>query len=941
MTPTSRIVYDIEEAFSAIVVKALAEAPNFEFEARIFTSKRKRDPTRIREGGREDVYFVALQHWTNLKDRLEGMGLKKSESLIRNVGFSNRPDRFRIVQEGEVYTISREKKHNYKIIPDEKNWTRYSLSEEVVVGEKLEWDFVPPEVFSLSVTGDSLILKELNKRIEEVEGELRAERFDRLIKRTSYFPSTQNYEGLARIDLSEVSSEKDVHYEVEIEMLDVNKNYKRAHDFVLLCKTVVAFFRGTEVSYSWDVYASLCYMINSNAFLEKKSETEVEGNLGMPRSLGEIANYVDINIFNQVRTLKKNDLVFGGLVGGKYTYSATYKSDGNRSVLVISCLGVWLIWPPYSYNFLSKNFTVPTEELTILDGESIPLENRTVDFKAKYAFEVLDAILVRGIDVRSVDLDTRLENAREYLEAVQLNSRLDQLMTVIIKPFWGIGSISEFFRTVEKALTADTPCKTDGLIFTPQDHPYWIGIDIDTGRSDRDLKDQPEIVKWKNAENTTIDFRYKIIDGKKSLLVTEWEQNPETQEKIARDIVFVGDATNKFDQETMVDWASLEGLEEDSVAEYSYDRRKKQFVFVRKRLGKAHPNTNETVAIPNWREINSPITRDAITGKSFQLMFFEHTRIKSRLLNVGEGTLLDIGPGRGGPIWHMGKYNRIVAVEPNPSHREKFRQRATLAGLRVIDEGDELPTGEERFVILIAGVAQDTERIRKQVQRIAPKGVNTVSLLDVGTFLWKSEEILNSAMNTIKSCLAPGGSFVWKMMNGDRVRPSLKGVDKVLRYGSFELHFDRINKKEVKSEVKVFIPEGITSEGHNDGIQTEWLTSVDEMYGYFPKEEFEYIEREVANRQQLMTENDAKLSALFEYGVIRKSGTLEKKAESVRVGRYTRTPVFGSQPIIKNTRARPFRSMIVEKKPETEPEKEVETKAPQRPGRTRINFGGF
>jgi hypothetical protein len=200
-------------------------------------------------------------------------------------------------------------------------------------------------------------------------------------------------------------------------------------------------------------------------------------------------------------------------------------------------------------------------------------------------------------------------------------------------------------------------------------------------------------------------------------------------------------------------------------------------------------------------------------------------------------------------------------------------RRCQIAGLPVVGEDDPLPpTG--RFVILVAAKAEETKRIKRQVDRIDPEGVDVVSLLDVGTFFWESEEILNNSFNTVKQCLAPGGKFVWKMMNGDLVRslPQVQetrdGASKI-QYGEFTLDY-AIKNGTLDKEVFVYIPEGITSEGQDDGRQREWLTSVDEMYGLFPKVEYEYMSRTIDTEETFLPENSKKLSALFEHGVLKK-----------------------------------------------------------------------
>jgi SAM-dependent methyltransferase len=881
-------VSSLSDTISNIVAKSVSEGnKNFEIEARIFTSKKRLD-RRSSQRRQEDNFFVSLDHWTKLKTALEKQGLSSKSSTIRTIGFSGKPHRFRLIEEDGSRRLVSELKHNYIVKSDDEFWTRYSISEETVQDEQAltKITSVPLSRASLNknenfTPADTRFLESLGKNVAVLEQELRSFRNERFIKRTSFTATSQAYKDLARIDMSEVfSSTGEPKYEVEVEMLNVANNYTRVQDFVLFCRKVVSLFRGTEVSYNWSIYREFCTMVNTLVPIAEKVLS---------------SDFVNKNLFNQVRTIKKLDLVQGGLVGGQITYGVSYKTDAERSILVLSGFGIWILWPPYTYNLISNKALFEDREITILDGECIPLGEARKDpnDRCKYVYEVFDAIVVRGINVRPLDLDQRLSIARDYLHAIDIDEILSTLLRIRIKPIWSFSTVQEFFNKVETALVAgeQSDYKTDGLVFTPWNTGYWIGIDIDTESTSRTLKEKHEIVKWKNAKNTTIDFRYKIVDGNPVLAVTEWEQEPESGEKLAKDIPFLGDSMYPFNQETMVDWEYIvKNVREDSIGEYSFDTKKKKFVFLRSRDAKAHPNTNETVAIPNWREINSPITEEAITGKSFQLMFYYHSRIKSDLMNKSEGTLLDIGSGKGGVIWRWTKYKKIVAVEPNGNHIVEFRRRCQLAGLLVVEENGEVPVEDVRFVILIHGKAEETERIQKQVRRIAPNGVNAVSLMDVGTFFWQNTTILNKALETIKSCLAPGGLFLWKMLNGDLVRgvidkPQEEGI---LEYGSFRLKYTA-NNGNLNSQVEVFIPEGITTEGDTETeFQTEWLTSIEEMETYFPSPDYTIESRSIADQEAFMSENSQKLSALFEYGIIKKKGEIEApvaKSDVIRINR--------------------------------------------------------
>lgn len=877
------------------------EDMNIEFEARIFTSKeRLEDETR---------FVVKELHWNNLHQALKAQGLREVHSTIRNIGFFLKPDRFRIIEEEGVLSFHSEQKYPFFSYDDELSWSRYSISGEKTISSVQLGKNVPRYVLlrGIQEPGKNLeeegeeFLKIVEGNVSKWERSLHSSRHERFLKRTSYYPVSDRFRSLARIDMSEVfDGSGQSHYEVEIEMLNVASNYLRAKEFILFCQKIVALFRGTDTFYNRFVHQTLCTMINANATLKSTiSSTQVTN---------KISNaYVDKRIFNQVRTLKKDDLVSGGIVNGKVEYGALLKTDGFGFTLVFSSLGIWLIAPPYTYNLISPTALFRNEDLTVLQGELIPKERRrrAIDREFKYVYQLFDVLYLRGVDVRTVYLPDRLEAARDYLDTIRLENVLDKLLRIYMKGATLISGPGDFFAINKRLLLeVDNPNSDfvyEGIIWNPWNTAYFIDIDVDLENSARSLANKAEIVKWKDASLTTIDFRYSIVNGEKMLMATEWEETS-PGENVPKDVPFRGDARYPFNQATMVDWQSLEdnNVLPGSIGEYTYDRAKKQFVWMRDRSEKAHPNTNETVAIPNWQEINFPITREAITGESFQLMFYYHLRIKTKLMNEGSETLLDLGAGQGGIIWRWGRYKRIVAVEPNPNHRLEFIRRADLAGLTVIPEDGVLPPSDERFIILIAGTAQETERIQAQVKRIAPQGVNCVSLLDVGTFLWQTPEVLNASMATIQNCLAPGGKFVWKMMNGDLVRAlpqiqeataSARNVEDSIHYGNFELRYN-VEAGELNKKVKVYIPEGITTEGQDDGMQTEWLTSVEEMYKFFPEKDYEYGDRNLCNEEAFMPSDSQLLSQLFEYGVIRKRGSTLKQKEPEKPAEESETRVM-------------------------------------------------
>lgn len=803
-------------------------------------------------------YEVSPGHWENLSVALKEMNKRSEITEIVSVSVDGYSDRIRLTYH-EDGNVSIEKEAKYKLNPidvDLGHWTRYSISVERPITNLDE-----------GATEDML---------EEQKQELILKRKslsrERVIKRTRYW--IRNY---IVVDMSVATEDEKQNLEIEVELIDAHKNIDRIPEFITISRKVMALMRGTTYLYNSTIIETLSTMVNMQ--LPAKSSTEnIES---------EVYRYnIDRAIFNNVRTIKKEDVVLGGIIGSgirNISYSVCHKTDGQRSFLIFSPLGVWICWPPLIYNLIDPTLSI-TDSLSIFDGEMIPREQREDKSGPRFVFEIFDALMVESKDIRQLDHEQRLRTCSAFFYSVEKSNVMPSNLEVTFKKMYTITSPEQFFYTVKMLLDSASEYRysTDGLLFTPYNYHYWTGVDINNADKKRNLTTTPEIVKWKSQELTTIDFRYSIVDGYDTLMVAEVE-GEETKE-----YPFRGTLRYPFDQRTMIDWEQVKdrGLMIGAIGEFSWNGSK--YVFRNLRNDKQYPNTGTTVAEHNWEEVNSPLTAEAITGENFQFMFFEHNRIKSEMLSYGSRSILDIGAGRGGIIWRLRNFDVVIAVEPNASHREEYVKRATMAGYLVIGPDDPIPRpikidGVEKvqkFVVLIEGKAEDTDKIKEQVFRVTPNGVNTVSLIDVATFLWKDKETLTKSMNTVKECLAPGGVFLWKMMSGDRVRrlispqhcrDAVKGNGE-LSYGNFKLKY-RVIKDDVDKKVKIYIPEGITTEGDaEEGWQEEWLTSPDEMIKNYFSEGYKETLRKVADAEYFMNQNSRKLSKLYEYGVVKKDG---------------------------------------------------------------------
>lgn len=873
------------------------EGAVFEFEAKLFTSISARE-----EGERrgEKKFDVSKAHWDNLFTTCLRTGMRSEEQSILTVQFANREFRMRLtaVPGKKELLFETEDKFRLYNYDDPLSWVRYSFSQELA-RTRNEYRKINPGILKKILLPD-LVLDEgelddyslrfgegFQREIHTVVAHYHTDSIKRLARRTSFYPPKFPW---ARIDMSEILNEKaEIEYDVEIEMLNAKENMQYVDTFYRLCKTLVCSFRGSDNFYNRIVYNAICELINSHCYpLDPKGVIQ--------------GNHIYKQIFNQVRTIKKDDLAQGGIVGNDKTpYSVTYKSDGYRAALALTPYGVWLFTIPVTYNLVSKTILFSIDDITIIDGELIPKDKRDEStYEYEYWFEAFDSLYVRGRDIRAASLIERCKILWDYMRAINVEQLFGNKMKIQQKSYLTPTTIGEFFAKNEEMLRYARTLKvrTDGLVFVPTIPAYTIGIEVDADSTERTLSTHNEIVKWKNPEDTTIDLRLRIYEGKRRLLGVEWEVVGDKKNPL--EIPFEGDTQFPFDQDTMIDWKQIEekGVEEGTIGEYGYNFTTKKLEFLRARdVDKQHPNTISAVAIPNWKEIQFPIRENAITGHSFSLMFYYHLRIKREMIEANSKgefkTLLDIGSGQGGLIWYWSGYERIIACEPNEKHRTEFKRRCAGQKLPVFDAYADVPVGTKRFVILLPYMAQQTEEILAVVNEVTNnKKVDVVSLMDVGTFLWESPEILRAAVQTIQQSMRKGGRFLWKMMSGDIVRQSLPAVvngKNKYQLGKLFINYEVLDG-EVQEKIGIYIPDSITAVGGESEVQEEWLTRTDEFEEMFRETDEYYITyKKRATTEQMMSDHEKTFSSWFEYGVIEKnSPELRENERIVTVPERTR-----------------------------------------------------
>ena len=344
----------------------------------------------------------------------------------------------------------------------------------------------------------------------------------------------------------------------------------------------------------------------------------------------------DISRFNseqlvQARNIKREDLVYGGIVGNPTTtYGVAHKADGVRKILAITKEGVWFIMPPYEYDWVS-NIDFGSIVNTFIDGELIPNDKRrTKEMKSvRNLYLSFDCICSGG----DVAIQERPLHERLYIATtigVALREKLPTTMAVYSKDIREFKTPVDFFSIISSMLLEQPSLayETDGFMMTPEFANYNMHGN-NKPNSDRVLTNFSEVVKWKPIEHLTIDFAIVPVMGDEAgkTLYSLYNSNGKTRTK------FEGTAVFPFDYRTMVEHDNpiFKGLDTNKVVEFKFDYGANKLVPTRVRWDKPYPNRFD-VALSIWKDIFMPITFDLVKTESKDLFVMHLYRTLSQLL---------------------------------------------------------------------------------------------------------------------------------------------------------------------------------------------------------------------------------------------------------------------------------------------------------------------
>ncbi len=658
---------------------------------------------------------------------------------------------------------------------------------------------------------------------------------------------------LTRVENKDGSGETD--FEIELEVPNFRSTtYEEVHRMLLLLFRV---YRSTNRPYTVNMYSMIANFFS--ATLAYSSSTQYQ------RPSGRGGDFDD-NLLSRTRGLKMQDLVYGGIVGPKYHYSVTPKADGNRAVIIFHTTGLWLYIPSGTLNLLISTRDFTDLHGTILDAELIPHINRIGEEAKSYQYLlfVFDCLAIssnfaKGTNlVQEEDHKTRMEAAQRVVSEVSavFDKLTDpKLVAIRTKSFIYFNNAGQFFDAMERITDRTNvgilPYKTDGYVFTPRNtraipFPNIHKIPIDK----RVLTDYPEIVKWKDKNQLTIDF---VVDTKNEQLLS-WSKG-----KLVPFTFGSLGFTSGVGEREHVDWPKFRKLKitKDVVCECAWSTTGSSgFYPYRLRHDKYKPNNIE-VANVNFKEILRGITLETLLGKNTDLLRTYHNRVKASLLDtavshISSPTILDLGTGRGGDVhkWKSSGVRRVYAVEPNPDNYTELQQRMREFGSSL------------DYQLINCG-AEETETIRRTIGEEVK--VDIITSMLSATFFWKDDQMLQKVVNTIKQFSRVGSLFLIFTLNGqlmdEMVQPSLREgaiFQSPMKLGEYTFDFhedsaaggeeaDSIDRRErTGKRYTVSIPGTIVGIG-----QVEYKVYLN-MLTKLLEPEFKMLTHEIADKEQFL-----------------------------------------------------------------------------------------
>ena len=623
-------------------------------------------------------------------------------------------------------------------------------------------------------------------------------------------------DGNISIDLTKVTRDENIGYELELEIISPDKYNEREF--------------GDKISFYFNVITN--YLKQTISFCNQQL------------SNGRITSGDEIkyNLVSRPRDLLKPDVTKPkSILKG---FSVSIKADGIQFFLVVYKFGVWLM-NQKGDKIRVCHLTDEFQNLkgSIFAGEYIIREKlkKGSGFEFKAVFLPFDTISYKGESVINKNYPDRIKYLKDIYNMEIVCKGVNE-MKILEKRIFNLGQTSEsFYQGFGKCYSDKDKIlyQEDGYIFTPNFSPYVAEGQMKPKR-DRTLSKYLDVCKFKPVEKRSMDFLVK--EGK----IYSYDRQP----KVFEDLHFVLDFEESMDGK-IVEFFPV--FEEDRII----------LKPERIRGDKKYPNKTETVneIVRSYQE-NNPITEETLRGMDTVLMReFNNTFIKSKLINDIEGYVIDIGAGKGGDLAKFGynsKIKKVLSVEPNKEFSEEFKRRLSMPRFYKFNE---------KFRLLEETKGEDTEKILDGMKNFFPDDMSkeklTLTFMISLSFFWSSRDNLQKLANTIlqidKEYKARGGQYklemVYYTINGDKVEKVFKELKKN------EVVWNTITlKKGGKNQVFVDIEDSKTV-----SQQIEYLVKLEELYSLVGMKKVYVREPRVVNI--LMSQSETNYLNLFSYGM--------------------------------------------------------------------------
>ena len=627
----------------------------------------------------------------------------------------------------------------------------------------------------------------------------------------------------ARIDFSKTSTNGENTHEIEVEYILDTPGYN-VRTFIDICKEIIREMFGSPLLFTFSQLEAVCKI--ANTYLD-------------PNNISH-RTYLDRSYFSEARTLGVGQVNFDGLFrsekkdrNDKVTISSleyllSVKVEGERKALVVYD-GVWLIFSPYHAQLWSVGPQYADVPITILDCEHY-------DVNSIY---FLHALFLDGSDYRKKYFEEGYTNAAVWRDTAVKQGILPANLSLLFKDFDPVNNSDFFEKAAKMAARLKEPgmVRNDGLTLTPAKLDYYALIAA------------PRILKWKPV--ITIDLKVKVDKAGAVKLYTSDAVFREG-EYVLEDFEFRGTSTNRFNNSVNLNKIPFNT---GSIIEFKWDSEALELSAIRNRNDKTGANRPH-VAEDNWKRMTSEnllLDEKTLLGQNNTLVKKAHNRIKASLITGAirgrSGLYLgDIGTGKGQDVnkWvdKSGRplFNKVFCFEPDTKNIEDLEIRIA-----------EYPALKDKVHILQA-YGQETKKIRKFISSyIGDAKLDIITMMDSLTFFFDpSGKDLSALANTVEKCLKPGGNFLWKMLDGNRVTEafSVARGAKVLSYGS-DITIEKLNANELKVNILPWVTD-----------QVEWISSVKRLSDALKVVGIE----KPAITETLLTKEYGAYSNLYSYG---------------------------------------------------------------------------